>query len=77
MADHAVMNIDDIDFAQLYRDHMVAPGGRRKPPEEWDRRAACYEDKFGAGPNAYVAKFIELTPHDDCETLLDVGVGRA
>ncbi len=75
LADHAVMTIDEIDFAQLYRDHLAAAGGRRKPPEEWDRRAACYEDKFGAGPNAYVAKFIELTPHDDCETLLDVGCG--
>jgi SAM-dependent methyltransferase len=69
------MTIDEIDFAQLYRDHMTAAGGRRKPPEEWDRRAGHYEHKFGSGPNAYVAKFIELAPHDDCETLLDVGCG--
>ena len=69
------MTIDDIDFAQLYRDHMKAAGGRRKPPEERDRRAACYADKFGSRPNAYVTKFIELAPHGDCETLLDVGCG--
>lgn len=75
MADHAAMTIDAIDFAQLYRDHMAAAGGRRKPPEEWDRRAACYADKCGSAPNSYVANFIELTAHDDCGTLLDVGCG--
>ncbi|MGP0104991.1 class I SAM-dependent methyltransferase [Rhodoblastus sp.] len=69
------MTIDDIDFAQLYRDHMAAAGGRRKPPEEWDRRAAGYADKFCMEPNPYVTQFVGLTPHDDCETLLDVGCG--
>ncbi|WP_298351202.1 class I SAM-dependent methyltransferase [Rhodoblastus sp.] len=69
------MTIDEIDFAQLYRDHMAAAGGRRKPPEEWDRRAAYYTDRFGAAPASYAAKFIELTPHGDCGTLLDVGCG--
>jgi len=24
----------DIDFGQLYREHMAAAGGREKPPEE-------------------------------------------
>jgi SAM-dependent methyltransferase len=69
------MTIDDIDFAELYRDHMAAAGGRRKTPEEWDRRAAYYADNFGASPNSYVAKFIELARCEDCHTLLDVGCG--
>lgn len=68
------MTIDDIDFAQLYRDHMAAAGGRRKPPEEWNRRADNL-GRFVYEPNSYATKFIQRTRCDDCATLLDVGCG--
>jgi len=68
------MTLADIDFGQLYRDHMVAAGGREKPPEEWDARA----EKMGKRPSesAYVQDFVGRMNLDGCETLLDVGCGN-
>lgn len=67
------MTLDDIDFGQRYRDHMVAAGGREKPPEEWDARA----EEMGKlnGNSAYVRDFVGRMNLDGCETLLDVGCG--
>jgi len=67
------MTYDQIDFGQLYRNHMTAAGGREKPPEEWDARA----EEMGKlkGDSAYVRDFVGRMNLDGCETLLDVGCG--
>ncbi|MDM7456334.1 MAG: methyltransferase domain-containing protein [Tepidimonas sp.] len=65
--------IHDIDFAQLYRTHMQAAGGREKPPQEWDARAK--EMGKLTGTSSYVRDFVERMNLDGCDTLLDVGCG--
>lgn len=63
----------DIDFSQLYLDHMAAAGGREKPPEEWDARAESMAQM--TGQSRYVTDFIGRMDLSGCETLLDVGCG--
>jgi SAM-dependent methyltransferase len=63
----------DIDFGQLYRDHMAAAGGREKPPEEWDARAEAMGRM--AGESRYVDEFVGRMDLSGCATLLDVGCG--
>ncbi len=67
------MNISDIDFGQLYREHMAAAGGREKPPEEWDARAASMNTH--TGDSGYVSEFVRRMDLSGCATLLDVGCG--
>lgn len=62
-----------IDFAQRYRDHMAAAGGREKPPEDWDARAAEMNRMVGESP--YVKAFVERMDLSGAATLLDVGCG--
>lgn len=63
----------DIDFGQLYRDHMAAAGGREKPPEEWDARAEAMGRM--TGESRYVEEFVGRMNCSGCATLLDVGCG--
>lgn len=67
------MNIFDIDFGQLYREHMAAAGRREKPPEEWDARASSM--KAHVDDSGYVSEFIRRMDLSGCATLLDVGCG--
>lgn len=67
------MSILDIDFGQLYREHMLAAGGQPKPEAAWDARAA--EMSRAAEGSAYVQDFIARMDISDAETLLDVGCG--
>lgn len=67
------MNLHDIDFGQLYRDHMRAAGGREKPPAAWDARAE--EMDRLPGESAYVREFTGRMNLTGCDTLLDVGCG--
>lgn len=67
------MKIQDIDFGQIYRDHMRAAGGREKPPQAWDARAEEMGKVQGESP--YVRSFVERMDLGDAQTLLDVGCG--
>ncbi len=67
------MNIFDIDFGQLYRDHMAAAGGREKPPEAWDARAA--EMGRLTLDSTYTRAFVERMDLSGAASLLDVGCG--
>ena len=66
------MTIFAIDFARLYRDHMMA-AGRPKTSGEWDSRA----EKMNRGheKDAYTSRFIDKIDFSGCATLLDVGCG--
>ena len=66
--------IQDIDFGRLYKEHMIAAGGMKRPPEEWDDRAKDL-NRFVVESNSYVSDFTALMQFDDCSTLLDVGCG--
>jgi SAM-dependent methyltransferase len=66
--------IAGIDFGQLYRSHMMASGGRRKPPEHWDARAEQM-DRRSQPDSSYVTQFMGQLNLQDCATVLDVGCG--
>lgn len=63
----------DLDFGLLYREHFAASGGRQKPPESWDARAA--EQGRDAGGSLYADEFVRRMDLTGCRTLLDVGCG--
>ena len=65
--------IFDLDFGRLYREHLAASGGRQKPPESWDARAA--EQGSDLGGSLYVDEFVRRMDLAGCRTLLDVGCG--
>lgn len=67
------MKLADIDFAQLYRDHMFESGGG-KPSDEWDRRSADRSRTTVGG--AYTEAFIAGMDLSGARTLLDVGCGH-
>ena len=63
----------DIDFGRLYREHFAASGGREKPPEAWDARAAELSREAAGSP--YVDEFVRRMDLSGCTTLLDAGCG--
>lgn len=65
-------SIQDIDFGQLYRDHMAVVGGA-KPPSVWDARADGIKPPSASDP--YTQAFVQRMDLSGCETLLDVGCG--
>jgi 2-polyprenyl-3-methyl-5-hydroxy-6-metoxy-1,4-benzoquinol methylase len=67
------VNIDAIDFGQLYREHMARAGRREKRAEDWDARAASMGPGMFTGP--YVEGFVARLDLTGCATLLDVGCG--
>ena len=68
------MSIHEIDFGQLYREHMRAAGGREKPAEKWDARAAEMK-QCQPIESDYVRDFIARMDLSGCASLLDVGCG--
>lgn len=67
------MIINDIDFAELYREHMRRSGRPRKPASAWDARAENMSRKPLRG--AYSDAFIQGMDISGASTLLDVGCG--
>lgn len=65
-------SINDIDFGELYRQHMAAVG-RPKSAEVWDARAEGMTlPPFDTG---YIAEFVGRMDLSGCDSLLDVGCG--
>lgn len=67
------MTINDIDFAELYREHMRRSGRPSKPASAWDTRAESMSRKPLRG--TYSEAFIQRMDLSDAETLLDIGCG--
>lgn len=67
------MTIADIDFGQLYRDHMAQAGGKEKPASAWDAKVAEIQKRSSDSP--YTQAFIDRTDLSGCNTLLDMGCG--
>jgi SAM-dependent methyltransferase len=65
----------DVDFGQLYRNHMSAAEATAKPPKVWDARAAAMDRRMRER-ESYVTDFIGRLDAADCATLLDVGGGQ-
>lgn len=65
-------SINDIDFGELYRQHMAAVG-RPKSAAVWDARA---EGMTLPPPDTgYIAEFVRRMDLSGCDSLLDVGCG--
>ncbi|MCY1279418.1 Methyltransferase domain protein [compost metagenome] len=67
------MSLDDIDFAERYRQHMRCAAHQPKPAGAWDRRAREMSRKSLGGP--YSEAFIERMDLTGARSLLDVGCG--
>lgn len=67
------MSLDDIDFAERYRQQMRRTGRRPKPPSAWDKRAAEMTGKPLGG--AYTEAFIQQMDLTGAQSLLDIGCG--
>ncbi|CAM5256704.1 hypothetical protein SSTU70S_01073 [Stutzerimonas stutzeri] len=67
------MSLDDIDFAERYRQHLRRSARPSKPPSAWDKRAAELAGKPLGG--AYTDAFIRLMDLSGARSLLDIGCG--
>lgn len=67
------MSLDDIDFAERYRQHMRRSARTPKPPSAWDKRAAEMAGKPLGG--VYTDAFMRLMDLDGARSLLDIGCG--
>lgn len=65
-------SIDDIDFGELYRQHMAAVG-RPKSAQTWDERAQGMT--LPPADTGYTAEFVRRMDLSGCDSLLDVGCG--
>ncbi|MDO4627472.1 MAG: methyltransferase domain-containing protein [Pasteurellaceae bacterium] len=67
--------LNEIDFAQLYRNHFQLANRQPKQPQDWDQKALKMQTSEFDLNNDYVQSFVSrmtLSPND---TLLDVGCG--
>lgn len=67
------MLIHDVDFAQMYRDHMRQSDRAAKTASSWDARAK--ELKGKPLQSEYASQFVAHMDLTDAHTLLDVGCG--
>ncbi len=67
------MSLDDIDFAERYRQHLQLASYRPKPAREWDKRALTMDRKPLGGH--YADAFIARMNLDGAHSLLDIGCG--
>ena len=67
--------IHDIDFAELYRNHIQLATRAPKQPQDWDEKAKKMQDTQFDLKNGYVQEFLaKMELHED-DSLLDVGCG--
>jgi len=67
------MSLDDIDFAERYRQHLRRSERPPKPASDWDKRAAAISHSALGG--AYAEAFVHRMNLDGARSLLDVGCG--
>lgn len=72
MAPPTYPSVANIDFAELYRQHMAATG-RPKPASVWDARAEALPAR--GGDTRYTQAFLAQMDFTGCDSLLDVGCG--
>ena len=65
--------IKNIDFAQLYRDHLARSGRVFKTASDWDNKAANMRTKVLDSP--YRTEFVRRVQCQPGDTVLDVGCG--
>jgi SAM-dependent methyltransferase len=69
------MTINDINFSQIYQDHLSIAGRVAKPASSWDERAESMAKRCSDPEDDYTKTFLSLMDLSGAETLLDVGCG--
>ncbi|QHM77642.1 Aklanonic acid methyltransferase DauC [Mixta theicola] len=69
------MSIDNIAFADLYRQQWALNGRTEKAPEHWDRRAEKLAQGCDHPDNAYLRQLLAKIDLQGAATLLDMGCG--
>lgn len=67
--------INDINFAELYRNHIQLATREPKQPQDWDEKAKKMQDTRFDLQNGYVQDFLSRMDLNKNDTLLDVGCG--
>ncbi|WP_424411566.1 methyltransferase domain-containing protein [Pasteurella sp. PK-2025] len=67
--------LQDVDFAQLYRNHFQLASRQPKTAQDWDEKAAKMQHSDFDLHNQYVQHFVRRMTLSGCESLLDVGCG--
>lgn len=75
MFKEVVMNIDTIDFAELYRQQIKVSGRKSTPASHWDRRAEQMVNNNTEPNDPYLTSFLSMIDLTEAKTILDVGCG--
>ncbi|WP_439328338.1 class I SAM-dependent methyltransferase [Lonepinella sp. BR2357] len=67
--------IHDINFAELYQNHIQLATREPKQPQDWDRKAEQMQGSQFDLNNRYVQDFLSRMDLDGVNSLLDVGCG--
>src|SRR5690625_3608324 len=68
-----MMEIDQIDFSALYKEHFQRMGRAISQPHQWDARAEKVQINWQ--PDAYINTLLDAMLLQENETVLDVGSG--
>ena len=69
------MTIYDIDFNQLYKQHLIACNHYNLPPEKWDKKAVKMAENLVGKASRYNQQLLETMQVQPDETVLDIGCG--
>lgn len=69
------MLIDDIDFAELYRQQLLEAKRTEKTPDHWDKRAEKMAVTCTSPTDSYLQQLMAKIDLQGAETLFDMGCG--
>ncbi|ANU82098.1 hypothetical protein BBH51_05245 [Aggregatibacter actinomycetemcomitans] len=69
------MTIDDIDFNELYKQHLIACHHYNLPSEKWDKKAAKMVENPVGKTSRYNQQLLQTIQVQSHETVLDIGCG--
>ena len=69
------MTIYDINFAELYQQHLIACNHYNLPPTKWDKKAVKMAENLVGKPSAYNQQLLQAMNVQVDETVLDIGCG--
>ncbi|WP_373777397.1 class I SAM-dependent methyltransferase [Glaesserella sp.] len=65
----------DIDFAQLYKQHLIACRYHDVTAEKWDKKAVKFAETFVEKENSYTRQFLDKMKIEPTDSVLDIGSG--
>ncbi|MDG6241604.1 hypothetical protein Q7348_01780 [Glaesserella parasuis] len=65
----------DIDFAQLYKQHLIAYRYHDVTAEKWDKKTVRFAETFVEKENSYTRQFLDKMKIEPTDSVLDIGSG--